>query len=136
MPKTKEFTITIVDKPGALGKCFEAMAEKGINILAFQSYVEEGESLARVIVDNSPAAKSVLGSLGMNFEETEVAVVKLPHRPGELGRAAAVLGEKKINIDYSYCGLEPGSTHALLVFGVDHISTASKLLDELPTEGH
>jgi hypothetical protein len=136
MPKMKEFTITIVDKPGALGKCFEAMAEKGINILAFQSYVEEGESFARVLVDKSPAAKSVLGSLGMNFEETEVAVVKLPHRPGELGRAAAALGEKKINIDYSYCGLEPGSTDALLVFGVDHISTATKLLDELPVEGH
>jgi hypothetical protein len=33
-----------------------------------------------------------------------------------LGRAAARLGEGQLNIDYSYCGLEPGSSLALLVF--------------------
>ena len=52
MPKAKEFTITIADKPGALGKCFQALADRGINVLAFQSYVEEGESLARIVVDH------------------------------------------------------------------------------------
>ena len=29
MPKVKEFTVTIEDKPGALGKCFLALAERG-----------------------------------------------------------------------------------------------------------
>jgi hypothetical protein len=134
MPKMKEFTITIEDKPGALGRCFLALAERGINILAFQSFVEEGESLARMIVDNSPAAKSVLGNLRMIFEETEAAVIRVPHRPGELGRAAARLGEHEINIDYSYCGLEPGSNSALVVFGVDHITRAAKILDDLAGE--
>jgi hypothetical protein len=134
MPKRKEFTVTIEDKPGALGNFFLALAGRGINILAFQSYVEEGESLARLIVDDSPAAKSVLGDLRMIFEETEAAVVRLPHRPGELGRAAAALGEHKINIDYSYCGLEPESSHALVVFGVDNLSKAAKLLDDLAAE--
>src|ERR1019366_5779880 len=102
MPKMKEFTVTIEDKPGALGRCFQALAEHGLNILAFQSYVEEGESLARMLVDDSATAKKVLGALRVIFEETEVAVVRLPHRPGELARAASRLGEKEINIDYSY----------------------------------
>jgi hypothetical protein len=131
MGKAKEFTVTIEDKPGALGKCFLALGERGVNILAFQSFVEEGESLARLMVDNPAAAKALLGSLRMIFEETDVVVTRLPHRPGELGRAAARLGEKKINIDYSYCGLEPGSPLALVVFGVDDISQAATLLDEL-----
>ena len=134
MPKMKEFTVTIEDKPGALGKCFLALAERGVNILAFQSYVEEGESLARIMVDDQAAAKSVMGGLRMIFEETTAAVVRLPHRPGELGRAAARLGEKGVNIDYSYCGLEPGSDEALLVFGVDNLSKASAALDELAAE--
>lgn len=134
MPKVKEFTVTIEDKPGALGKCFLALAERGVNILAFQSYVEEGESLARLLVDDPAGAKAVLGGLGMIFEETEAAAVKLAHRPGELGRAASRLGEKKINIDYSYCGLEPGSTRALVVFGVDNLTLAAKVLDDLATE--
>ena len=134
MAKAKEFTITIEDKPGALGKCFLALGERGVNILAFQSYVEEGESLARILVDDSASAKLVLGSLRMIFEETEVAVIRLAHRPGELGRAASRLGEKQINIDYSYSGLEPGSTLALAVFGVDNLTKAAAVLDELSAE--
>ena len=131
MPKAKEFTVTIEDRPGALGECFLALAERGINVLAFQSYVEEGESLARMVVDEPASAKAVLGGLRMIFEETEAVVVRLAHRPGELGRAAARLGQAQINIDYSYSGLEPGSTLALVVFGVDNLNAAEKVLDAL-----
>jgi len=134
MPKAKEITVTIADKPGALGKCFLALAERGVNILAFQSYVEEGESLARFVADDTASAKAVLGGLRMIFEETEVAVVRLTHRPGELGRAAMKLGDEKINIDYSYCGLEPGSQLVTLVFGVDKLTKAAPLLDRLAAE--
>src|ERR1700682_4406102 len=118
MAKAKEFTVTIEDKPGALAKCFVALAERGVNILAFQSFVEERESLVRFLADDAASAKAVLGSLHMIFEETDVALVRVAHRPGELARATSLLGEEQINIDYSYCGLEPGSTRALLVFGV------------------
>ena len=135
MPKAKEFRITIADKPGALGQCFSALAERNVNILAFQSYVEEGESLARIVVDDTPAAHSVLSRLRMNFEANDVAVVRMPHRPGQLGRAAARLGEEGINIDYSYCGLDPGSSLALLVFGVDSLTKAAAALDKLAAEG-
>jgi hypothetical protein len=132
MPKTKEFTVTIEDKPGALGRCFTALAERGINILAVQSYVEDRESLARLVVDNPAAAKAVLGGLRMIFEETEAVIVRLAHRPGELGRAASLLGEREINIDYTYCGLEPESDQMIVVFGVDNLSKAAKVLDEMP----
>ena len=131
MAKAKEFTVTIEDKPGVLGKCCMALAEQGVNILAFQSYVEEGESLARFVVDDPVKANAALGGLRMIFEEGDVAVVRLPHSPGQLGRAAALLGENKINIDYSYCGAEPGSSQLLLVFGVDNLTRAAALLDEL-----
>jgi hypothetical protein len=134
MPKTREFTVTIEDKPGALGKCFLALAERGVNVLAFQSYVEEGESLTRFVVDNPDAAKAVLGALGMIFEETQAVVISLPHRPGELGRAAARLGENGINIDYSYCGLEPAATRVMTVFGVDSVTKAAAVLDQLAAE--
>jgi hypothetical protein len=131
MAKAKEFTVTIADKPGALGNCFRALAEAGVNILAFQSYVEERESLVRFLADEPARAKEILGRLRMIFEETDVAVARMSHRPGELGRAATRLGEGQINIDYSYCGLEPGSTQLLLVFGVDNLTKAAALLDDL-----
>lgn len=134
MAKMKEFTVTIEDKPGALGKCFRALADRGVNVLAFQSYVEERESLVRFLASDPAAAKAVLGGLKTIFEETDVAIVKLPHRPGELARATSRLGEGQINIDYSYCGLEPGSAQGVLVFGVDNLTKASALLDEIAAE--
>ena len=134
MARATEYTVTIADKPGALGKCFAALAERGVNILAFQSYVEDRESLVRFLADNPAAAKEMLRSTRMLFEETEVAVVKLPHSLGQLGRAASRLGENGINIDYSYCGSEPGSALGILVFGVDNLGIASKVLDQLAKE--
>jgi hypothetical protein len=70
----------------------------------------------------------------MIFEETEVAIVRVAHRPGELGRVASRLGAGKINIDYSYCGLEQGSMQEIVVFGVDNVTRAASLLDEPATE--
>ena len=134
MARAREFTVTIEDKPGALGKCFHALAERGVNILGFQSYVEDRESLTRFVADDPATAKAVLGELRMIFEEIPVAVVRVANRPGELGRAASRLGEKGINIDYSYCGLEHGSGQAFLIFGVDNLTTASTALDELAAE--
>lgn len=131
MARAKEFTVAIADKPGALAKCFLALAAGGVNILAFQSYVEERESLVRFVADETAVARRVLAETRMIFEQTDVAVVKLRHRPGALGRAAALLGQEQINIDYSYCGLEPDSKLALLVFGVDNLSRAAGALDEL-----
>ncbi|MBV9182612.1 MAG: hypothetical protein JO356_14975 [Acidobacteria bacterium] len=135
MAKAKEFTVTIADKPGALGRCFLALAERGVNVLAFQSYVEERESLVRFLADDMATAEAVLGGMRMIFEETDVAVVRMMHRPGALGRAAARLGEAHINIDYSYGGSEPGAgSSAMLVFGVDNVTKAASLLDALATE--
>ena len=76
-------------------------------------------------------AIAVLGGLRMIFEETDVAVGFLPNRPGELGRAAAKLGEHRINIDYSYCGVDPETNKGMIIFGVDHLTKAAHLLDEL-----
>lgn len=134
MARANEFTVTILDKPGELGRCFQALAARGVNILGFQSFVEGRESLVRFISDNPDAARSLLGGLRMIFEETDVAVARVAHRPGSLGRAAVKLGEGKINIDYSYCGIEPGSSQPILVFGVDSVTKASQLLDELEAD--
>ena len=134
MAKAKEFRVTIEDKPAALGSCCLALAERGVNILAFQSFVEQGESLARFVVDDPAGALAVLSSLHANFEQDDVVTVTLPHRPGELARAALRLGENRVNINYSYCGLKPGSNLPLLVFGVDQVTKASRLLDELATK--
>ena len=130
MPTSKEFTVHVEDRPGTLGKLSRALADRGVNILAFQTFPFEGKALVRLVVDNPTMAKTVLDTERLRFTETEVAQVALPHRPGELARAASRLGEANININYAYCGLEPGTNAPLVIFGVAEVSRAVTILEQ------
>jgi hypothetical protein len=99
-------------------------------ILSASRFPFEGKSLVRIVVDIPTTAKSVLDNERADYEETEVAQVKLPHRPGELARAASRLGENNININYVYCGIDPGTNAPLLFFGVEDATKAAKLLEQ------
>jgi hypothetical protein len=130
MPTTKEFSIHMEDRPGTLGKLCRALADRNVNIIAFQSAPAEGKSLVHLVVDNTSAAKTVLDSERLTYTETDVARVALPHRVGELARAAERLGEAKININFAYSGMEPGKNEPILFFGVADASRAATILDQ------
>ncbi len=132
MPTTKEFTIQMEDRPGTLGKLCRALADRGVNIVAFQSCPgEKGKSTVRLVPDNPTTTKTVLESEHTPHTETQVAQTKLPHRPGALANAAAKLGEAKININYAYAGIEPGTNAPVVIFGVAEVGQATKVLDEV-----
>ena len=135
MPKSKELTIRIEDKPGALGRCCGVLAERGgVNILAFQAYDWEGLALIRMVVDTPTTAKALLDADQIYYTETEIVQVRLPHRPGELSRAASRLGEAHININYAYSGTDPASNLPLVIFGVTDVAKATTLLDRFAEE--
>src|ERR1700730_11452753 len=131
MPTAREFTISLEDRPGTLVKLCKALAEEGVNILAYQQFPhEKGNGSVRLVVDNPDRAKVVLDRQRTNYKETEVAQVKLAHRPGELGRAASRLGDAGININYGYCGTEPSTNAAFLILGVAEVGKAVKVLEQ------
>src|SRR2546425_6967313 len=129
MPTSKEFAIRLEDQPGALGKVCRVLAERGVNILAFQSFPSEGKSLVRLVLDNPTTAKNVLDTARLSYTEAEVAQVKLPHRPGELARAASRLGDANININYAYGGVEAGTKAPFLIFCGAEVGRAVAILD-------
>jgi hypothetical protein len=135
MPKSNEFTIQLEDKPGSLGKFCDALAERGVNIIAFEAFPREGESsTVRLVADNPANVRAVLDDQRLNYKEAEVAQTRLAHRPGELARAASTLGDANININYAYCGAEPGTNAPLLFFGVNDVRRAVTILDEAATK--
>jgi len=119
MPLAKEFTVLMEDRPSTLGKVCRTFADREVNILALQSFPIGGKSVTRFIVDNPSTAKTVLDSEQLTYVEAEIVQAKLPHRPGEIARMASRLGEA--NINYAYCGLEPGTNIALVFFGVAEV---------------
>ena len=131
MPTTREFSIRMEDKPGALGRMCRTLAEQGVNIVGFQSVPAEGKSVVRLVTDNPTETKTAIEKLKLTFAETQVVQVKLPHRPGELARAASKLGEANININYAYCGLDPVTNGPLLFFGVEDTRQATDVLSQV-----
>ncbi len=129
MPTAKELTIRLEDRPGTLGKACRALADHKVNIVAFQSVLSEGKGLVRFVVDDPARARKTFDNEGLSYQETEIAEAKLPHRPGELARAASRLGEANINIDYAYCGVDPSTNTPLLIFGVVEAGPAAAILD-------
>jgi len=129
MPTAKEFTVFMEDQPGQIGKLCRALADREVNILAFQAF---GTS-THLVLDNLTAAKTVLDAEPYSYAATDIVQVKLPHRPGELARAASRLGEADININYAYGGLEAGTNAPLVFFGVAaaEVGRAVMILDQL-----
>lgn len=132
MPTNKEFAIRLEDQPGSLGKVCQALADRGVNLIAFQAAPSDGKNnTVRVVVDNPTNAKSVLDSQHLTYTQTEVAQARLANRAGELARAATKLGDSNININYAYCGLESGTNAPVLIFGVTDASKAATILDQV-----
>jgi hypothetical protein len=134
MPVTKEFTVLMDDGPNTLAKVCWALAERGVNILALQSFPIGGKSVTRLIVDDPSIAKTVLVSERLTFVEVKIVQTKIAHRPGEIARVASRLGAANININYAYCGLEPKTNEPLVFFGVADVDTATRLLEEAATK--
>jgi hypothetical protein len=131
MATSTEFVIRMEDRPGTLGKFARRLADRGVNILALQSFPSEGQSQVRLVVDDSSTAKMVLDNERVSYTEEKVAQVTLPHRPGELARAASQLGEANININHVYGGLEPRTNQPILIFGVGEVDQASTILEKV-----
>lgn len=130
MPINEELTIRMDNRPGSLGKVCRALADRGINILAFQSIPSEKTILVCMVVDNPASARAILDKAGISYAEGEIAQAKLPHAPGELARAASKLGDANINIHYAYCGVEPDTNAPLVIFGVSEVGRAASILDQ------
>ena len=129
MPVIKEFTVLLGDRPSTLGNVCRALAERGVNILALQSFPTGGKIVTRFIVDNPPTAKAVLVNEALTYVETEIVHAKIAHRPGEIARVASRLGEANISINYAYCGLEPRTNAPLVFFGVSEVERAAPILE-------
>ena len=129
MPISMELTVHLENRPGTLGQVCRALADHKVNIVALEAVSFEAAGLVRLVVDQHEKAKIALDNEGLSYEETQVALAKLPHRLGELARAVSRLGEAEINIHYAYCGVDPNTNVPLLVFGVSDVGLAAPIVD-------
>jgi hypothetical protein len=128
MPKVKELTVWVEDRPGRLGAVATALGAKKVNILAFIAPVVGGRGALSMIVDKPAAARKVFKEHGWETTEEEVVEVTLADKPGSLGHVATKLGASGVNIKYAYTGSAKGARRANTYFAVSDLKTALKAL--------
>ena len=125
MPKAKQLTVSVENRPGMLGEVGSALGAKRVNILAFMGTVTGNRGTIRMVVDKPAAAKRAFAEHGWATTEEEVFMIALPDRPGRLANIAHKLREASVNIDYAYAGLGATARRVNVYFGVSDLKAAT-----------
>ena len=57
MPKAKQLSVWVEDRPGMLGRVAYALGAKKVNIIGFMAPVADGQDAIRLVVDKPAVAK-------------------------------------------------------------------------------
>ena len=128
MPKAKQLSVWVDDRPGMLGKVASALGAKKVNIIGFMAPVADGRDAIRMVVDKPEEAKEAFAAGGWETSEEDIVQVVLADKPGALGSAASRLGAVGININYAYSGSGKGAQKVSTFFAVADVQAALKVL--------
>jgi hypothetical protein len=99
----KEITIISKNDVGALAMVAEALGNFGVNIEAISAYEKDDKAIFRVLTADATTTMKVLGRIPeLRLIESDVILVRLNNRPGELGKITRKLANKEINLESLY----------------------------------
>jgi hypothetical protein len=124
MPRAKQISAWVEDRPGMLGRVADALGERHISIRAFMVTVMDGRGFVRLVVDKPAAARRIFAAHGWKTTEDDVVEVTVPDRPGALGEVADRLGAAGINIEYAYVGTARSARKVNLYLAVADVKAA------------
>lgn len=127
MPRAKQLTVSVPDRPGVLGEIATALGEKKVNIEGISGGKMGDRGVIWMVVDKNAAAKKVMAEHGWDAKEDEVLAVTLSDSPGTLGRFATKLGKAGINIMFLYAGTAGSARKLTGYFGVSDMKAALKI---------
>lgn len=125
-----EFVIDLANRPGALARVTELLADEGVNVETLTAWGLDGEAVVRMIVDNADAARRTFANAGLRVTEHTVLTVTLPHRPGALAELTRSLADAFVNIDAMYV-LRAHDGEVEVALAVDQPETANSRLQLL-----
>jgi hypothetical protein len=128
MPRVKQISAWVEDRPGTLGAVADALGAKKVDIRAFMASSLGGKGFVRVVVDRPAVARKVFQAQGWKTTVDELVEVKIADRPGALGRVADALGVAGINIHYGYVGTARSASQVSLFLSVDDPAAALRKL--------
>jgi len=126
-----QLAIFLANRPGALARVCEALANAEINIHALATSDTVDHSVVRMVVSDPTKALMLLGEAGVLALETEVLMIETASEPGALAKIAERLAEAEINIEYAYLAGGRGTEKGLIVLRPSDVEKAQTALRDL-----
>ena len=123
-----QISVFLENRTGQLAEITKLLAAQDIDIRAISIAETSDYGLARMIVDDSHKASSILLEHGDILSMTPVYAVEVPDRPAGLAELLAVLAEAHVDVEYMYSLFTHREGNAYMVL---RISDEPKFLSTL-----
>ncbi len=123
---TRQLSVMVENKRGALAEICTKLAEKAVNILGLMVPDQPGVAPVRLVVSSLDVSKRILDDMGLTYTEEDVLFVRLSDRPGALGKLTRKLADNGIDVLYAYGSILKGAGKATVVLAVSDLDAAAK----------
>ena|SRR5688572_15537236 len=123
MPRAKQLTVQLANKPGALSQVAQALGRAKVNMRALAVF----EGRAKIIADDPSRGRDALQKEGLFASIEDCLTVDMADQPGSLADICRRLAEAGINIDYAYTGITQSAGKAVVVMVVSDLDRAAKI---------
>jgi hypothetical protein len=115
MAKTKQFTITISNQPGAAARVARALSDAKVNLVAILGVAQGDSGTLHVVVDSAARARKALQGARVAFQELAAEQHEIPNKPGALADFLEKLASKGVNLSAVYATAAGNSKKATVV---------------------
>ena len=123
MPRAKQLTVQLANKPGTLAQVAQALGEAKVNMKSLAVF----EGRAKIIAEDPVRGREALQALGLFATIEDCLTIDMADRPGSLGDICARLAEAGVNIDYAYTGIAHDGDKPVVVMVVSDLDKATKI---------
>ena len=123
-----QISVFLENRAGQLAEITKLLAQEHVDIRAISIAETADYGLARMIVDDSYKASSILLQHGDILSMTPVWAVEVPDRPAGLSELLEVLAEAHVDVEYMYSLFAGKDGHAYMIL---RISDEPVFLDAL-----
>jgi len=125
-----QISVFLENKRGRLSEVCSLLAAADVNVLALTIADTENFGVLRIVVDKPSVALNCLNEAGVTARRTPVLAVEVDNRPGGLAAVLKFLDEGGANVEYAYAFAEHVEEKALVVFKIEDLEHARKILTE------
>ena len=117
--KVKQLSLFLENRPGALHRPVQQLADAGINILALALADTEQFGILRLIVQEWEKAQELLEKSGCVVKVTDLVALEVSDAPGGLAGVLEVVEKARVNLEYMYGFTQRKAGRGLLLFRFD-----------------